>query len=152
MLTSNLQRPQVGVAVLVWKGDYVLLGKRFNPQGEGEWQFPGGHLEVGETVTQCAVREVLEETGIVIAGMKHAGYTDALFSMNGREYVTLFVSAAYDSGEVRVMEPEKCQCWKWFQSNDLPTPLFGPITNLLKQIPGLNVLQVDQDIQAGAHK
>jgi 8-oxo-dGTP diphosphatase len=149
---SNINRPYVGVGVLVWKGDTLLLGKRINSHAEAAWQFPGGHLEVGETVTKCAVREVREETGIEIAGMKHAGFTDELFSTADRQYVTIFVSAAYVSGEARVLEPEKCQCWQWFHCDELPAPLFKPITDLLKRTPVLNVLRVDLGTLKGAHK
>ncbi|MFH1749790.1 MAG: hypothetical protein ABH837_02775, partial [bacterium] len=41
--------------------------------------------------------------------------------------------ADYDSGRVRVMEPKKCEKWKWFEWNNLPKNLFLPIKNLLKQ-------------------
>jgi 8-oxo-dGTP diphosphatase len=149
--SPDRNRPHIGVGVLVWKGDCLLLGKRIDSHGEAVWQFPGGHLEIGESVTQCAVREAREEAGIEVAGMKHAGFTDELFSTAERHYVTLYVSANYASGEVRVLEPEKCQCWQWFRYDELPTPLFGPITNLLKQIPDLAVLQIDRDIQEDVH-
>jgi len=39
----------------------------------------------------------------------------------------------YDSGEAKVMEPEKCEKWNWFEWNNLPEPLFLPIQNLLKK-------------------
>ncbi len=145
-------RPYIGVGVLVWKGDYLLLGKRPDSHGDTVWQFPGGHLEIGESVMQCAVREVREETGLDVTGMKHAGYTDELVSIADRHYVTLYVSANYVSGEARVLEPEKCQCWQWFHYNELPVPLFEPIINLLKQTPVLKVLQTDRDIPKDAHK
>lgn len=150
--SSNIKRPYIGVGTLVWKGDFLLLGKRLNSHGEGEWQFPGGHLELGETVTDCAVREVLEETGIEIIGMVPAGYTNEMMSVNDRQYLTLYVSAAYVSGELKVLEPEKCECWQWFKYDELPTPLFQPIINLLRQVPSLNVLQVGPGTPAGAHK
>lgn len=149
---SNINYLYVGVGVLVWKGDTLLLGRRINSHGETTWQFPGGHLEAGETVTKCAVREVREEAGIEIAGMKHVGFTDELFLTADRQYVTLFVSAAYVSGEARVLEPEKCQCWQWFHCDELPAPLFKPITNLLKRTPVLNVLRVDPGTPKGVHK
>ncbi len=145
-------RPYIGVGVLVWKGDYLLLGKRLDSHGDTVWQFPGGHLEIGESVKQCAVREVREETGLDVAEMRQSGYTDELFSKAGRNYVTLYISANYISGEARVLEPEKCQCWQWFHYNKMPAPLFEPITNLLKQTPVLNVLQVDRDTLKDAHK
>ena len=146
------KRPYVGVGVLVWKGDKLLLGKRLGTQGNVVWQFPGGHLEIDETVTVCAQREVREETGLEITQMQQVGFTDELFVMSHRHYVTLFISAAYISGEAEVLEPEKCQTWQWFAYDDLPQPLFQPINNLLKQIPALNVLQVGQGTPTDGHK
>lgn len=39
----------------------------------------------------------------------------------------------YKSGEVKIMEKEKCEKWKWFSWEDMPAPLFLPIENLLKK-------------------
>jgi len=136
----------------VWKQDFLLLGKRINSDGENNWQFPGGHLEIGESVTTCAAREVLEETGLSITRLNHAGFTNDVFTSSNRHYVTLFVSADYLSGEVKVLEPDKCECWSWFRQDELPSPLFQPITNFLKQYPDLKYLRSDVDTQAVAHK
>lgn len=146
------KRPFIGVAVLLWKGDKLLLGQRIGSHGEQTWQFPGGHLDVGETVLECAAREVREETGLKIGYAEHAGFTDETFSAGGREYVTLYVSAAYLSGEPEVMEPNKCLRWQWFPCDQLPEPLFLPIVNFLKQVPELSILQVEQGIRADAKK
>jgi 8-oxo-dGTP diphosphatase len=66
--------------------------------------------------------------------------------------VTLFVSSEYDSGELTVMEPDKCEQWQWFQWNRLPEPLFPPIRNFLKQHPDLYALRFGPGIPADAHK
>jgi len=145
-------RPYIGVAVLLWKGDCLLLGERIGSNGEHCWQFPGGHLEVGETVLECAAREVREETGLDIDFAEHAAFTDEMFSMADREYVTLYVSAACLSGEPELMEPDKCRCWQWFPCDQLPEPLFLPVAILLKQVPDLSVFRVDPDIQSGGQK
>jgi len=47
-------------------GEVVLLRRGFEP-GRGSWAQPGGFLEVDETPTEGAVRETLEETGLVVA-------------------------------------------------------------------------------------
>ena len=59
-------RPFVGVGVVVWRGDEVLLIQRGKPPRLGAWSLPGGAQELGETVRETAVREVLEETNIEI--------------------------------------------------------------------------------------
>jgi 8-oxo-dGTP diphosphatase len=46
------------------RGDRVLVVRRANPPMLGRWGFPGGVLELGETVAQGAMRELLEETGV----------------------------------------------------------------------------------------
>ena len=57
-------RPIVGVLAVVMRGDRVLVVRRTNPPLPGRWGFPGGVLELGETVAQGAMRELFEETGV----------------------------------------------------------------------------------------
>jgi len=57
-------RPIVGVLAIVMRGDSVLVVRRANPPMPGRWGFPGGVLELGETVAQGAMRELFEETGV----------------------------------------------------------------------------------------
>jgi 8-oxo-dGTP diphosphatase len=58
------ERPIVGVLAIVMRGDRVLVVRRANPPMLGRWGFPGGVLELGETVAQGAMRELFEETGV----------------------------------------------------------------------------------------
>ena len=64
-------RPWVGVGVVVWREDTVLLVRRARSPRKGQWSIPGGMQEVGETAKQAGIREVFEETGldIVIDGL-----------------------------------------------------------------------------------
>lgn len=57
-------RPIVGVGVVVFRGDEVLLIKRGKPPRAGEISIPGGAQDLGETVRETARREVMEETGL----------------------------------------------------------------------------------------
>jgi 8-oxo-dGTP diphosphatase len=59
------ERPIVGVLAVVLRGDRALVVRRANPPMAGRWGFPGGVLELGETVAEGAMRELLEETGVV---------------------------------------------------------------------------------------
>lgn len=52
--------------MVVWKDDHVLLIQRGKEPRRGEWSIPGGSHDVGETVREAAVREVMEETGVTI--------------------------------------------------------------------------------------
>jgi 8-oxo-dGTP diphosphatase len=132
------ERPRVGVAVIVQKEGQVLLGQRLGAHGAGSWQFPGGHLEYGESLELCAAREVMEETGLVVRGIRPVTFTNDIFAAEGKHYVTLYMLADYDGGTPEVREPHKCVCWEWFSWDALPRPLFLPIENLLRAGFGLD--------------
>jgi 8-oxo-dGTP diphosphatase len=83
------QEVRVGVAAVILREGRVLLGERIGSHGAHTWATPGGHLEWGESIEECAKRET------------------------------------------QVTEPDKCKQWKWFKLDDLPEPLFLPLTNLL---------------------
>ena len=60
-------RPWSGVGVVGWRGGDVLLIQRGKEPMRGSWSIPGGSHDLGETVREAAVREVLEETGVEIS-------------------------------------------------------------------------------------
>jgi len=57
-------RPIAGVAAIIFQGHAVLLTKRENPPGKGNWALPGGAVELGESVKGAVVRELQEECGL----------------------------------------------------------------------------------------
>ena len=59
------ERPIIGVLAVVLRGERALVVRRANPPMPGRWGFPGGVLELGETVGDGAMRELKEETGVV---------------------------------------------------------------------------------------
>jgi 8-oxo-dGTP diphosphatase len=111
----------------------VLLGQRKGAHGTGTWAFPGGHLELGESIEACAQREVLEETGLKVGNIRHQAFTNDIFTRENKHYATLFVRADYESGEPGIMEPDKCDQWAWFSWGQFPSPLFLSLKNLLAQ-------------------
>jgi 8-oxo-dGTP diphosphatase len=125
--------PKVGIGVLIVKNGKVLFGKRKNAHGKGSWCLPGGHLEFNESWEECAIRETLEETGLKIKNIHFVTATNDIFSVEKKHYVTIFMKADYESGELKIMEPEKCEQWEWFDWNNPPQPLFIPQQNLIKQ-------------------
>lgn len=58
-------RPVVTTLPVTERGEVVLL-RRGIPPGYGAWAQPGGFLEIDETVIEGAVRETLEETGLIV--------------------------------------------------------------------------------------
>jgi 8-oxo-dGTP diphosphatase len=59
-------RPIVGVGAIIIQNGKILLEKRKNDHGRGKWSIPRGIVELGESLEQTVVREVQEETGLVV--------------------------------------------------------------------------------------
>lgn len=128
---------KIGIGVLIFNDKKILLGKRKNSHGTGTWAPPGGHLEFGETIEACAVRETLEETGLEIQNIKLGPYTQDIFLQENKHYITIFVLAESSAIDAKVLEPNKCEAWNWFDLNNLPKPLFLSLENLIQN----NLLQ-----------
>jgi ADP-ribose pyrophosphatase YjhB (NUDIX family) len=64
MPRSYPDRPYVGVGIVVFRDESVLLARRSKPPRDQRWSIPGGAQEIGETVREAALRELMEETGL----------------------------------------------------------------------------------------
>lgn len=127
--------PKVGVGVYVFNAkDEILIGKRKSKHGQDMWSPPGGHLEMGESFIDCAIRETKEETGVEISDIDFWGVTNDVFA--DKHYVTIHLKAIHKSGVPEVREPDKFEKWEWRIINNLPPEgeLFLPVVNFLKQI------------------
>ncbi|TSC68462.1 MAG: 7,8-dihydro-8-oxoguanine triphosphatase [Parcubacteria group bacterium Gr01-1014_56] len=113
---------QVGVGLLVFKDGKVLMGKRIAKHGGGRYCGPGGHLEFGESIEECAIRETLEEAGIEIQNVRVICVHNLLV-WEGKHYIDFGVAADWKSGELQNLEPTKRENWDWYDVNNLPQPL-----------------------------
>lgn len=127
-----IDRPKIGVGVIIMRDGMVIMQKRRNAHGNGTWSFPGGHLEYGESFEDCARREVIEEVGCRIRNVRIGPTTNDLFEQEQKHYITIFAIAEYDSGDVRIMEPDRIEECRWVDWDDMPSPLFLPVENLRK--------------------
>lgn len=110
------QAPLVAVGAVVEHEGRVLLVRRGSEPLKGHWTLPGGMLEVGEALTEGVVREVREETGLVVEPIElievldrihregacvryHYVIADYLCRVTGGE-----LKAASDAEEVRWVE------------------------------------------------
>jgi len=96
-------RPWCAVGVVARKDGEVLLVRRGNPPNVGEWSIPGGAQEAGETVFEAAVRETMEETGVVVRPKAVVEVVDAVTRDEvGRvrfHYTIVEIAADWISGE-----------------------------------------------------
>ncbi len=107
--------PQVAVGGVVFKENRVLLVQRGKPPSEGEWAIPGGSVELGETLQEAVVREILEETGISIrVGEPVHLFDDVRRDEAGRvrfHYVILDFKGEFLSGELKAADDARDARW-----------------------------------------
>ena len=71
--------PLVGVGAVVVSEGRVLLIRRGAEPLKGQWSLPGGVLELGESLTEGVVREVREETGLVVEPLELVELLDRIY-------------------------------------------------------------------------
>lgn len=109
---------ELTVLCLIQKEDKILLQNRVKTDWRG-YAFPGGHIEIGESIVDAVVREVREETGLTITdpklcGIKQFPLKDGKYE-NGRYLVFLFRADKF-SGEVVSSEEGEM---RWIDKRDL---------------------------------
>ena len=112
--------PLLAASVAVFRDGKVLLATRTKPPGDGVWSLPGGLVEVGETLEEAALRELMEEVGVtarIIAFNRHVERIDRDSDGRIERHFVLanFVGAwlageaqtGPEAGEVRWIDPSK---------------------------------------------
>ncbi len=129
---AEKSRPLIGVGVMVFKDGKVLIGKRKSEMGRGSYIFPGGHLEYMESFDSCVRREVLEESGLDSKAIYLPARVYNLKEYDPKHYIDLSFAADWVSGEPKVLEPEKNESWRWYDLENLPSPLFAGMSSTIE--------------------
>lgn len=129
------ERPLPAAAAIVvaaHQPDQVVLVKRRYPPEVGEWTLPGGGIEAGESVESAAVREVHEETGLVIAIDAQLG----TWSTPTNETIITFFIAHQKSG--RLIGGSDALDAQWFAAGTAPRLAFSTHRDALQRFCTLN--------------
>jgi ADP-ribose pyrophosphatase YjhB (NUDIX family) len=109
-LSANLRnypdRPYAAVSAAIMRDHRVLIVRRATPAMQGIFTLPGGVVEVGETLHEAVVREIREETGLVIEPVAFAGYREVITRDDEgrieRHFIILAFAARWLSGEPKL--------------------------------------------------
>jgi 8-oxo-dGTP diphosphatase len=109
-------RPWVGIGMIVFQGDRVLLVRRGKPPRLGMWSLPGGAQHVGERAEAAARRELWEECGIEVGALELAAVVDAITTdaESGRvrfHYTIVDYCARWESGVARPGDDVAAVAW-----------------------------------------
>ena len=127
------QRPFLAVYCVVRRNDELLLMQRQNTgYADGMWSVPAGHVDVGESVTVAASRELREETGLMIPPNAWKLGATMHRTTSDRECIDLFFLSTVVSGIPVNREPEKCADLAFYPSNDLPSPFLDYVGMALR--------------------
>ena len=118
----HYENPKPTATIICMKGNNILLAKRAYEPGKGEWGLPGGFMELNETLSEAAQRELKEETNLegkvkrILSTCSHYGtiFGDILLigvEMEINDYSTM--KAGDDAAELQ-----------FFDMNDLPHVAF----------------------------
>src|SRR5207302_11342385 len=130
-------RPIVAVLAVVLRGDgsetRALIVQRAQQPNAGRWGFPGGVLELGETVAEGAMRELLEETRVVAEPAGWLNVHDTVSrDADGRilfHYVLIAVRGLWRSGEGAPAD-DAAAC-AWVTRADVEAGLYPTFPTLL---------------------
>jgi len=109
----------IAVYLMLIEDGKILLLRRFNTGYEdGNYSLVAGHVDEGESFKEAIIREAKEEAGIEI-DLKDIEVAHIMQRIPlGR--VSVFLTAKKWSGEIKNMEPEKCDDLSWFDIDNLP--------------------------------
>ena len=101
----------------------MLLIQRGDEPFKGGWAFPGGFMNMDETTGQCAIRELEEETGLVISMIQQIGaYSKVDRDPRGRTITVAYLAIVDEP--VSVTGQDDAAKAEWWPINSLPPLAF----------------------------
>ncbi len=124
------------IYITILKNKRVLLLRRFQTGYlDGYWDLPSGHVEAGETLKECCIRELMEETGLKteISDLKLI-HVYQNFANPESPYFGYIFRANHWQGEPSIQEPSKCDDMNFFSVNKLPPRTVPQVREALKNV------------------
>jgi len=106
--------------VFLIKGRKVLLARRFNTgYKDGQYSTMSGHVEAGESIDECAIREIEEEAGVKIKPSELRLF-HVMNRYSDHDYIDFYFLCKKWQGSPIIGETDKCDDISWFDLDKLP--------------------------------
>lgn len=126
--------PRVRIALVMIEKDKILL-VRHRKKDQTYWLLPGGGLEYGETISECARREALEELGLEIMVGDLLFVNESIPPDKHRHVLNLYYRAKVIGGEIKLGDEEVLAEGGWIEIDLINELTLYPNTkNILKKV------------------
>jgi 8-oxo-dGTP diphosphatase len=107
--------------------EILMCRRKETGYGQGEYALPGGKQKPGESLEECARRELFEETNLKLYKSRPVSvYIKKDPSNRGKDVISVGVLAEEWGGELALMEPRNHEEWIWCSLSNMPAPIFEP--------------------------
>ena len=108
-----------GTAVILLNAqDEILVGKRKNAYKAGFYGLLGGRFKYNEPLLDAALREVEEETGLVLDELTYIGVVRE--TQEEYDFIHFIFATEIEKQQPQLTEPDKCEGWEWVPLDMLP--------------------------------
>jgi len=129
-----MKLPQIRVGLVIIQDGRLLLVQH-RKMGRSYWLLPGGRLDFGETLEECARRELMEETNLEIKLKDFLFINESIPEDRHRHIVNLYFEAEVIGGNLKKGNEEILQEVRFFSLNEIEELiLYPPIKEILKKI------------------
>lgn len=108
-----------GAVILNDEGQVLLVLRKKDPEIH-KWSIPGGKVDPFETLESTVVREVEEETGLIVEVERLLCTDETIAPEQDRHLLSLIYNVRYTGGEPENREPQKHAEIRWFALDELP--------------------------------
>jgi ADP-ribose pyrophosphatase YjhB (NUDIX family) len=110
--------PAIATSIALIKDKKILLAKRRVEPQKGMWDILGGFVDAGESIEECAVREMKEEAGLNVEIEEYLGSMADVYG--GRPTTPVMFRVKSIDGHKKPIAQDDVEELRWFSLNEIP--------------------------------
>jgi NAD+ diphosphatase len=127
--------PAIATSIALIKNKKILLAKRAIEPEKGKWDILGGFVDAGETIEECVVREMKEETGLDVKIKKYLGSVADVY--DGRPSLPVMIEVEMISNNQKPVAQDDVEELRWFSLDEIPSDLaFKNVGKTINKVKG----------------